>query len=637
MAQKEKLKKPIFTLVLICFLFFMPFLIKPQILTTKNNDLGRNYIPLFTFIKKASLADKGLPYWRGDQLMGESLIANPVSTLFYPMNLVFIILPIGLAAVLYLLSHYIISAISTFLLAKSFSLSQKASFFAAIFYTFSTKNLLHTSAGHITMVAAFSYFPIFVLCLRKITIWRNSKFLILGSVSLSFMLLLYPTVAYYAVIFSFIYFFYLVLKNHPTHFFKRFRVIVLLYLIGFGLSCIFLLPQIEFGPLSTRDQLKIEDVAQPLWNFNKFSQSLFLPYPILSDIDHESFLYFGIIPSIFLIAGFFRLPIRQKIILSIFAVLTLVYVAGLSTPIFKLAYNYVPLLKFSRVTTRIWFVVALLVSLIASFGISKVKSKKLIYLLVAIFICENLYIGYRKIFSVEDLSFQNEQLYMDIAVDKEPYRIYCTSYCLNPQLISKYNLTILNGENPIQDKQIVSFLQKAGNYTFSGFAVIFPPYQVWQKNDPPIPDPVVLGKANVKYVASTYTLNEQNLFLINIYSKIYLYRNLKFLPRVYGTNPSEQILLKRKSNNKFILYPALSQKASNIIVAEKFLPGWGAKDNLGRAIKVEREDIFLKVYVPRNTGSITLSYRPLSFVFGGIMTGSTILLLTVYFWYSRKR
>ena len=38
-------------LIVLCFLFFIPFLIKPELLTIKDNDLGRTYIPIFNFIR----------------------------------------------------------------------------------------------------------------------------------------------------------------------------------------------------------------------------------------------------------------------------------------------------------------------------------------------------------------------------------------------------------------------------------------------------------------------------------------------------------------------------------------------------------------------------------------------------------
>src|SRR3990167_11324072 len=223
-----------------------------------------------------------------------------------------------------------------------------------------------------------------------------------------------------------------------------------------------------------------------------------------ANLDHESFLYLGIIPSLLFIVGFLRLPTIKKVFLISAGVITLLFVAGLSTPIFKLAYDFIPFLKYSRIITRLWFIVTLIVALVAAYGLEKIKRKSLIYLVLIVSLIESFFIGYRKIITVPNLSFKNEALYQYLDSNQDIFRVYCTSYCFNPQLISKYKIQTLHGETPIQDAEFVKFLSKAGNYEYSNFAVIFPPYQVWQRKQPPQPRADLLSLANVKYVASTY-------------------------------------------------------------------------------------------------------------------------------------
>src|SRR3972149_8245938 len=177
---------------------------------------------------------------------------------------------VSFSSVVFLFSHFLIVGIFTYLLPRFFNFSSLSSFAAACLYVFSTKMLLHLSAGHITMIAAFSYFPLVFLSTRKIILQSESVWVVIGAISLTFMLVTYPTIFYYAVIFIIIYWLYHVSINRWLTKDLRFKAlgreivqIILLFIVFLGLSAIFLLPQAEFTPLSTRSQLKLEDVAIP--------------------------------------------------------------------------------------------------------------------------------------------------------------------------------------------------------------------------------------------------------------------------------------------------------------------------------------------------------------------------------------
>ena len=88
-----KINRYLLTVVILTLLFFAPFLIKPRILTLKDNDLGRTYIPMLQFAKDSIIQDKTIPLWRPDQMMGEPLIGNAIFPVIYPLNLILIFLP----------------------------------------------------------------------------------------------------------------------------------------------------------------------------------------------------------------------------------------------------------------------------------------------------------------------------------------------------------------------------------------------------------------------------------------------------------------------------------------------------------------------------------------------------------------
>lgn len=602
----------------IIFLFFLPFLINPTYLAHQDNDLGRTYIPLFSFFKDSILHFHQIPLWRPEQLMGETFIGNPISALFYPGNLLFLVLPVNFSAVFYYFLHLVLAGIGTYFLAREKNINREASFAGAIFYALSIKVLMHITAGHITMVASFAYFPLLFLCTEKLIRKLKFKWLVTGAISLTFIYFNYPTIAYYSAIFIIVYWF-LKTKNIPK--------LLAVLLLTFGLSAIMFFPQLELSSLSNRSILTIEDVAIPIWSKERFVESLIYPYKILKSLDHESLLYFGVVPTGLAFFGFLKLKSKQKIILLLFGGLVLLYAAGTSTPFFALLYENVPFLSFNRVTTRVWFLVSFVIALLAASYLSKIKSKKMIRLLIAIYIVETGFIFYSKTLSNPVLNFKNDEIYRFLSTDKDFFRVYCTTYCFNPQLISKYNLEVLHGETPIGQEDFINFLSYAGNYDWQKFSVIYPPYQVWQVSNPPMPNSLLLGQANVKYVASTYQIDNSNFTFINKFESVYIYQNLDFQSRVRLLENDDQVSITNYSPNAITIKFPPRNFSRELVISQSYYPGWIFLEKGQKFPVPKHDDVFQKVKIPPLAQEVTLKYAPTSYQLGKTITLATIVLL----------
>lgn len=625
--------KYIFAAAFTIIIFFSPLLLNPNILTTKNNDLARNYIPMIDFIHNSFWDWGQIPLWRGEQLMGETFVGNPLSSLFFPTNILFVFLPAQQAAFTYIYLDFLMAALFTFMLARSYKFSRLSSFSSAIFYALSTKMLVHLEAGHITMLSAFALFPLSFLALRKLIEMFNFSWLVIGAFSLTCIYFAYPTIFYYSTIFLGIYSLY---KMQDLKDLKQIsKSIIFLFALSIGLSAILLIPQLELGPLSTRDSLTLQDVAIPLWNFKKFLFSLLFPYINLTKVNHEEFLYFGAAPTFLALFGFTRLKRKQKITLAIIGTIAIFFAAGLSTPIFKLAYNYMPLLNYSRVTTRLWFAVALVVALLSGYALEKLNNKRITFLLLGFFLMETAFIFNTRFKSLNSLSYQNEELYQYISKDVGLSRAYCTTACFDSQLLSKHKIQILEGENPIQQKAFINFLSEAGNYKWGKFAVIFPPYEVWQVKNPPIPNARLLGQANVKYIASTYPIGSADFKEEGVFGDIYLYKNEKFIPRAYFLETQDKVKIQTYSPNKISLNFRASDNPRALIFSENYYPGWsGYVDTI--KLNVEPYGVFRKIVVPANYENLDLKFQPKSYTFGKTITLATISFLVIYFFKSRK-
>lgn len=622
-----------YILLIFCaiFMFLLPIFMNPAKLTNKDNDLGRITVPLYTFINSSFYNFGQIPLWRSEQLMGETFVGNPVSSLFYPGNILFLIFPMKIGVAIFIFTDLFLAAIFTFFLARSFNFSKSSSFAAALFYALSTKMLVHLEAGHVDIISAFAYFPLAFLAIRNLMVKISFFWLVTGALSLTFMFYSFPTIFYYALIFLLIYWFY---KSRPT--FEKIKPIFLLMLLTIGLSSIVLFPQLEFSQLSSRNYLTLEDVAIPLWNLKKFLISLLFPYLSHQKVDHEEFLYLGLVPMALTAIGFFKLKKKEKITLALTGLLTLTFVAGLSTPVFKLAYNFMPFLKYSRVTTRLWFVIALLVALLASYALEKFKNKKIVLGLILIFTLEATFIFYSRISTLPELSFKNEELYKILASSDDVSRVYCASSCFNAQLLSKYKIQILNGEDPIQQREFIDFLAFAGNYKWDKFAVIFPPYQVWQTPNPPIPSAQLLGKANVRYVASTYPIISPDFSPEGVFGDIHVYKNNKYLPRAYFLETKNIVKIVEYSPNRIKLHFDPADITRTLIFSENYYPGWFAYTG-SQKLNVEKYNVFRKIVVPVGVQDLELKFQPQSFLFGATITISTITFLILYYFRKYKK
>lgn len=633
-SQKRNLKLHLLALTALCFLFFLPFFIRPQTLTLKDNDLGRNYIPIFLYLSRSFEETKSIPLFRYDQFMGESLIASPLSTYFYPLTFIFLFKNTHFLSIFFYFIHFLAAALATFYLAKSFKLSDLPATAAALFYAFSTKMLLHTSAGHISMVAAFAYFPLGFLFLKRILEEKEMKLAFYFAFANWAILTLYPTIFYYSAIFYALFTAYFFLQSTKT--LKSSVKILTLGLISsitlFGLSAINLLPQAEFSRISNREEINLGDVALPLWNKGMFFQSLIFPYNIFETLDQEEFLYLGIVTLSLSFLAFLKLRTSTKIFLSISAIFTLFFVLGLSTPLFGFLWGKLPYLNYSRVTTRPWFTVALIASILAASYLDRIRNKKIIYLIIILFLLETTFIGYKKIIQTPNLSARNQSLYAFIGEDRDHYRVYCTTYCSNPQLLQAFKIELANGESPIVSSKTADFLEKAGNYNHGNFAVIYPPYQVWQQEKPPQPNPILLGAANVKYVVSEYKLDSQRLQPVKTIGQNFVYRNLDFKERFNFQGSEESIKIEKYTPNSILLSFNPSAQERKLLIANSYVPGWFAFQN-NRLFKVDQEDAFQSITVLPFVKSIELVYKPQSYIIGKAFTFTTILFLAAHFLY----
>lgn len=115
------------------------------------------------------------------------------------------------------------------------------------------------------------------------------------------------------------------------------------------------------------------------------------------------------------------------------------------------------------------------------------------------------------------------RFYRQMAAAGTLVRAYCTTGCLDRLTAQRMGIALLGGNNPIQLKSFVEYLQQAGGYKEQGYHPILPPYTVF--NQRPQPDAEILGQTATKFVVSPYEFIDPNFSLIDQERNLRLYEN----------------------------------------------------------------------------------------------------------------
>ncbi len=631
MKSKENLKF-LGLLTAACFLIFLPFFINPSFLTNLPGDLKETYYPLIEFFKKTIQDYHQIPLWRPSFFSGMPLLGDSNSGLFYLPNYLFLFLPTNFAFILLLFLHFLFASISVYFLANSgFKISKPASLLAALYFLLFPKNFAHLQTGHVGLLFALAWAPLIFLLALRLAKKPSIKVSLFLSLSLAFSYFAYY-VAYYILgfIIWFLIFESFFIKGRKkilklwTHFFLS----LILFL---GLISAQLLPFLTLTQRSTRSLLTFKETAIPLWSFKRFFFSTIFPWGKISTIHQEAFLYLGLAPIALSFFGLLALKRKQKIFFCLTLLTLCLFVLGSRLPFYKIFYHLVPGLKWMRVTTRPWFVAQILIALMAGKGLDLVKKRKnfissLLVLLVIAVVLELSTVNFLRFKSSQPLPDSGNQIIEFLKKDKNFFRVYCTTHCLSQKEAQASGIKLVDGESPLQLKNYLDLQQEAGGYQWLEYAVIHPPYQVFDQK--PQPNAYLLGLLNTKYILSPYEIVSEDLELKKKIQDINIYQNSKLLPSAYLLRDSEIIPVKitHHSPNKIIL-DSQGLPPGKLVLSEVFYPGWKATSG-GKVLKIFPHEKILRAISLKDSGSeVIFSYFPSTLKIGLFL--STVALLGI--------
>ena len=123
-----------------------------------------------------------LPLWNPYVLCGTPFVGNVQSALFYPPNVMFLLMPVHLAARAMVLLHVTLSLIFMYLLAKAVGSGRAGAAIAAMVFTFGSAQLLRVPAGHWGVTCAIPWMPLVFLCVIAVLRRPGAGVMVCGSV-----------------------------------------------------------------------------------------------------------------------------------------------------------------------------------------------------------------------------------------------------------------------------------------------------------------------------------------------------------------------------------------------------------------------------------------------------------------------
>ena len=317
-----------------------------------------------------------LPLWNPYSFSGTPLLANFQSAVFYPLNILFFLLPIATAWGILVLLQPLLSGIFLYLYLRHLNITAFAAYLGGFVYSFSGFAIVWLEWNTIGHVMA--WLPLTLLSAEKIVQIKNKK-LLLWSIIFSFSLIAsffagHLQVFYYSFLVSLT---YVIIKTVSVkqHKSKILLIFAICYLLVTIITSIQWLPTLQFISLSARDidqgSWQKEGWFIPWQNLIQFIAPDFFGNPATGNYwgiwNYGEFIgYIGIIPLIFV---FYALFFRRDNKTLFFTLLTILgFVFAFPNPIAKLIYQWnIPLLSTSQ-PTRLLSVITLSFSILAALG-----------------------------------------------------------------------------------------------------------------------------------------------------------------------------------------------------------------------------------------------------------------------------
>jgi hypothetical protein len=374
--KKFFIKNRIYILIVVVFLIlpwvFFNDSFKINSFIFANGDGNLIALPMRQVVMD-SINNFEFPFWNRYIFSGFPLLANPQSSIFYPIVFILdLLFPLTVSYNISILLHYSLFGIFLFFFLDEYKLNKLASFTGGLIFMFS--GMIVTHKGMPWILYAMVWFPLILFFLEKFRKTRRFEFVLIGSIFYSFsffggnpQMFLYGSI----LILLFIIYYTFIYKTRSFYFLLS----GLIFLFGILLVSIQILPMLELTGNSLRNTMVYGYFASFSYDL-RLIPTLFFPFLYgsgPSGIQYfgpwsrfEVVAYFGVSTMPFVIYGLFKKN-KHKYFWIFIAIFSFLLLLGGTAPYYKLMY-LVPLYNKFRAPTKHWFEFGMAFSVLAGFG-----------------------------------------------------------------------------------------------------------------------------------------------------------------------------------------------------------------------------------------------------------------------------
>ena len=617
--------------------------------TSQYTDLLISHLPNALYWRE-SLAQYGQwPLWNGQIYGGLPFAADPLAGIWYPPNLLLLLMPLPLGFNLLLVVHVAWGGLGMLCFLRAERLSTPAAWLGAATFAGTPKLAAHLGAGHVTLVYAVTWTPWLLLAVRgaaRQAGWTRGA---VAGAALALVFLADVRWAFYAGTLSAAYWLVsslpAVASGVPaaapgTR--GRILAVVAFAVFSVSIGSVLALPLAAISPLTSRSALTLADGATyslpPLYFVG-------LLIPDLGGF-HEWMTYLGIVPLLLALAG----TGRRTWFWAAVAVVAAAFSLGTNFVLFPIVFRFLPGADLLRVPPRAWFLVALAAAVLAAYGLQRLADDWLPrltrrYAAVSVRLPSALMVSaVLLVFTVLDLVRVDSTL---IQMRQLPLRLPAATWLLQqPGLFRVYTpcyslpygdgLQHVDGIDPLQLTDAIHVIEPAIGVTASGYSVVIPNCAAMQAAGVTgaHPDAQRLALLDVKYVAADFDLATPGFALAQTFGQTHVYLNQAWTGRAWVEGQTRTAASVTSWSPNRIEVQATGP--GHLVLSEIAYPGWQVRVD-GQSAQSETADGALRaVEVTAGNHDVVFEFRPAPVTFGAALSGLSLLALGILLWSSRR-
>jgi hypothetical protein len=360
-----------------------PYLLQQDALVWPKSGLGTDFLHYrwssVYYLRQSIKVHRQFPLWYGQVMGGSPIPGNLSISIFYPIQLLFAILPIPIVwgFTLQTVFHLWIAGLGGYMLARTVVKVQRPAALVGGLAMLLSPRIISNIPGDVSMAYAMMWAPL-ILSLGWLALHNQSKkWSILTGMALAGQFLLHVHYFYLTFWVIGLIFVYTILKTWTVYrrlnaqldsisiMIKQTRMFGLVTAVFVGLSAFNLLPFLAYTKYLSRAIFTLSEA-----NYHALSPLMLLTLPIPNPIKFPEWeLYVGVTIITFIPLALGHPRKHTGLFWFFLFVFSAIFSVGKEMPLFPIMHNWVPGFNWLRVPARMWYFGTIALILLATLGI----------------------------------------------------------------------------------------------------------------------------------------------------------------------------------------------------------------------------------------------------------------------------